>query len=338
MNKKRLLLSGISGSIGIHVFTHIMKNTDWDVVGIASYKHRGYIDRVNEMITAYPEWTNRLTLITHDLVAPLSPVTKKKIGHIDYMISMASLSDVEASIKDPVTFIMNNMLVVLNMLEFAREIPDLEAFIQISTDEVYGAANKGQLHEEWSTILPSNPYSASKACQEVIAISYWRTYNVPVIITNTMNNFGEMQQSSKYPAMVQKLVQAGEVVKIHGKEGEIGSRSYIHSRNKADALLYILQKLPAYRHKPGIVDKPDRYNIVGDLQLDNLELAKMIAKFMDKELKYEFVDFHATRPGHDAHYGLNGKKLKDLGWRSPMSFEDSLKKVIEWQTNHPDWQ
>lgn len=333
---KRLLLTGISGSIGIHTFGHIMHNTDWHVIGVASYKHKGWIDRVDYTIKDHPEWKDRLTLITHDLSAPFSQLTKNKIGHVDYIINMASLSDVEASIQNPVPFIENNIAVILNMLEYAREVKP-EVFIQISTDEVYGATTKTHQHPEWASIVPSNPYSASKACQEAIAISYWRTYGVPVIITNTMNNFGEMQQGSKYPAMVQKWIKNNEKVVIHGKEGFIGTRYYIHSRNKADALLFILKNLPPHLHESGAVDKPDRYNIVGDVQLDNLELAQRIAQNMGKELRYDMVDFHSTRPGHDPHYGLDGSKLKNLGWSSPVSFEDSLKSVIDWQEEHPDW-
>ena len=176
----------------------------------------------------------------------------------------------------------------------------------------------------------------------MIAISYWRTYNVPVIITNTMNNVSELQQPSKFPVMVQKWIQNGEKVIIHGERRgekvEIGSRSYIHSRNFADALLFILQKLPPHLHTPDAVDKPDRYNIAGDLQLDNLELAKMIGKLMGKpDFEYEIVNVHNLRPGHDRHYQLDMTKLRELGWKSPIPFEESLKNVINWQMAHPEW-
>lgn len=333
---KRLFLSGAGGSIGVHTLIHILHNTDWDVVCTDSFRHKGWSDRLTTALDGHPEYYDRVKVITHDLVAPFSELTKKKIGHIDYIINMASLSDVEASIVEPASFVQNNVSLVLNMLEYARETKP-EVFIQISTDEVYGASHKDQAHPEWSPIVPSNPYSASKACQEAIAISYWRTYNVPLVITNTMNNFSPMQQGSKYPAIVQKKIQNGETVVIHGHEGDIGTRYYIHSRNHADALLFILKNLPPYMHTYGEVDKPDRYNIVGDIQLDNLELAQLIAKLMGKELKYELVDFHATRPGHDKHYGLDGTKLKNLGWSSPVSFETSLKGTIEWQQEHPEW-
>lgn len=340
---KRLLLTGISGSIGVHVMAHIFTHTDWEVIGVASFKHKGWMDKILAMIDAHPDWLKRLTMIVHDLSAPFSALTKKKIGKVDYIINMASLSDVEASIKDPVPFVKNNIDLVLNMLEYAREATP-EAFIQISTDEVYGpVSDKNSLGiPEWSEILPSNPYAASKASQEALAIAYWRTYNVPVIITNTMNNFGEMQQPSKFPAMVQRWIAKGEKVIIHGeKRGnkiEIGSRSYIHSRNFADALLFILKNCPPYLHVPDAVDRPDRYNIAGDMQLDNFELAQMIARLMGKEdFEYEVVNVHTLRPGHDRHYALDMSKLHSLGWKSPLTFEESLKNTIEWQKKNKEW-
>jgi len=334
---RRVLLTGIAGSIGIHVFAHIMHNTDWEVVGIGSFRHKGLVDRIVEITGDHPEWLKRLKMVTHDLSAPISSLTREKIGHIDYIINLASLSDVEASIQQPVDFIKNNVDLILNMLEYAKEIKP-EIFIQFSTDEVYGATQtKQDAYKEWSPLVPSNPYAASKAMQEMACIAYWRTYNVPLVITNTMNNFGEMQQPFKYPVMIQKAIANGEEITIHGNEnGDIGSRSYIHSRNAADALLFIL-KQPVYMHKAGQADKPDRYNIVGDKQLDNLELAQVIAKLMGKELKYKLTNFHQTRPGHDPHYGLDDSKLKNMGWKSPVSFEDSLKSTIEWQEAHPEW-
>lgn len=333
----KVLLTGISGSIGSHFLAHILHNTDWHVVGIASFRHKGWSDRVNEIMDHHPEWAGRLTMLTHDLVGPFSELTKKKLGKIDYIINLASLSDVFASIVDPVTFIQNNVWSTLNLLEYAREVKP-KSFIQFSTDEVYGPTDGKNLYEEWSPLVPSNPYAASKAMQEMMAIAYWRTYEVPIIITNTMNNFGEMQQSSKFPVMIQKAIEAGEEITIHGESnGEIGSRSYIHSRNVADAVLFILKNTTPYMHQPLKVDKPDRYNIAGDKQLTNLELAQTIAKLMDKELKYKIIDSHTARPGHDPHYGLTDWKLRSLGWQSPLSFEQSLKNTITWQKENKQW-
>ncbi len=335
--RKRLLLTGIAGSIGIHTLSQIMKHTDWEVVGIDSFRHKGWSDRVSVHLKNHPQDVPRIKIITHDLSAPFSELTKKRIGHIDYIINMASLSDVEESNQNPVPFVLNNVHLVLNMLEYAREVKP-EAFIQISTDEVYGPTEgKNDGYKEWESKVPSNPYAASKSCQEELCIAWWRAFGVPLIITNTMNNFGEMQSASKYPVIVQKAIAKDEEITIHGDEVGVGSRSYIHSQNFANALIFLLKNCPPHQHQPSAIDKPDRYHIAGDKQVDNLELAQMIAKLMGKELKYKIVDFHKTRPGHDKHYGLNQDKIKSLGWSSPVSFEESLANTIKWQSENSDW-
>lgn len=338
MASKRVLLSGIGGSISSQFLLYFLEKTDWQIIGTDSFRHKGWMDRVAEVVKDHPNWKERITIFTHDLNAPFSELTKEKMGHIDYIISMASLSDVEASIKDPVPFVQNNVNLVLNMLELSRE-KKPEKFILISTDEVYGPieTKDAPKTKEWDAIVPSNPYAASKACQEAIAISYWRAYGVPLIITNTMNNFSPMQQGSKFPAMIQKWVENGDTVKIHGVASKIGSRSYIHSKNFADAIYFLLQNVTPHLHVPNTADRPDRFNIGGDEQLDNLELAQRIASLMGKELKYELIDSHTTRPGHDPHYGLDSSKIHDLGWKSPVSFDESLKSVIQWQSQHPEW-
>lgn len=335
---KRLLLTGIGGSIGIHTLAHIMRNTDWEVVGIDSFNHKGWSDRLMNHFSAHPEDIPRTTIITHNLTAPFSELTKKKIGHIDYIISMASLSDVEASIQNPVGFFINNTTLVLYLLEYAREIKP-EIFIQISTDEVYGpTTGKNDGYEEWNTMIPSNPYAGSKASQEVACIAWWRAYGVPLIITNTMNNFGEMQSPSKYPVMIQKALANNETIPIHSVGDEIGSRSYIHSRNFADALIFLIRNVKPHIHVPGVVDRPDKFHIAGDQQIDNKELVELIADSMGKkDFNYQLIDVHSTRPGHDPHYGLKAEKIAKLGWKSPLTFKESLNNTIKWQQEHPEW-
>lgn len=331
---KRVFLTGASGFFGHHLLRHILMNTDWDVVCICSWKHKGLPERVKQAIDGQD--SNRVKVITHDLEAPLTERTKASLGHIDYILNIASNSHVNRSIDDPMPFIEGNVSLVVNMLELARELKP-ELFLQFSTDEVYGPAPEGVDFPEWSTVIPSNPYSASKAAQEAIAISYWRTYDVPVIITNTMNLTGQAQDSEKYPAMLIRKIHNGETVTIHGKEGDIGSRYYIHARNAADAVLFIVNKLGVKHYEEDKVMIPDRYNIVGETELNNLELAEMVARLMGKELKYEFIDFHKGRPGHDRRYALSGGKLKALGWQPPEGFEESLKSTIDWTLKNPLW-
>lgn len=333
----KALLTGAGGSIGVHFIAHIMHRTDWDLIGIDSFRHKGEFDRIAEVCSQHPDWLARIDILRHDLTAPFSERQLRRLANVDYILHLASLSDVQASIDDPVTTIRNNVDITLNTLELARRIRP-KVFLQFSTDEVYGPAASDQAHMEWEPLLPSNPYAASKAAQEAICISYWRSYSVPLIITNTMNNVGEMQQPSKFPVIVQKKLMAGEEVDIHAaSDGQIGTRYYLHSRNAADAVLFILQNTTPYLHKPGHIDRPDRYNIVGEQQLSNLELALLIAELSSRDLKYQLVDFHANQPGHDLHYGLDGSKLEEMGWKPPVNFEDSMRRVIEWQTEHQDW-
>lgn len=337
---KRVLLTGAGGAIGVHILAHIMHHRDWEVVCLDSFKndHKGYFDRIVRVARNHPDWSGRFKVFTHDLNAPFTDREIEKIGHIDYVFNLASRSDVQNSIDDPLPFVRNNVELMLNMLEYARKAKP-EIFLHFSTDEVYGSAPKDSKgHKEWSPILPSNPYSASKAMQEDLAIAWWRSFGVPLIITNTMNNFGEMQAVSKFPAMIQKKIKNGETIKVHSsKDGEIGTRYYIHSRNVADAILFIIDNVPVVHHAHGEIDKPVRLNIVGDMQVSNLDLVKIIGELMMKEPKYEMSYFHDANPGHDLHYGLDGSKLAELGWKSPLSFHESLKNTIEWQERNPEW-
>jgi dTDP-D-glucose 4,6-dehydratase len=333
--KKRVLITGMYGAIGAHVFVHIMKNTDWDVIAIDSFRHKGYRERIDSFSEGHPDWLERLTTYQYDLVSFLPQDLKDKIGKVDYILHLAALSDVQLSVDNPVYTIKNNIDSTISMLEYAREVKP-ELFLYFSTDEIYGPVEGDTTHKEWDTHYPSNPYAASKAASEDICYCYWRAYDVPLIITNTMNNWGQTQGASKFPAMIQRKLMRGETVTIHGTPDKIGSRFYIHSRNVADALLFII-KNGVKHHIPGELDHPHKYHIVGDRRLNNLELAQMIAGYMGKELKYEFQDFHLDNLAHDIHYGMEDTKLKKMGWSAPVSLEDGLKSMIEWQLTHPEW-
>lgn len=331
---KRVLLTGASGFVGSHILRHLLLNTDWEIMCPCSWKHKGTPERVELAMQGMDR--SRVSIITHDLESPFTEQTKKRFGKINYILNVASNSHVNRSIDNPGDFIIGNTLLAYNVFELAREIKP-EVFFQFSTDEVYGVAPEGTNHKEWSSILPSNPYSASKACQEAIAISYWRTYNLPVIISNTMNIFGETQDSEKYLAQLISKIQNEETVTVHGTENHIGSRFYLHARNAASAVLFILQNLKPSLYNDGENAVPDRYNIVGDIELNNLEVAKLVAEIMGKELKYKFVDFHHGRPGHDSRYALDGEKLRSLGWTAPVKFQDSLRNYVEWTLSHKEW-
>ena len=160
-------------------------------------------------------------------------------------------------------------------------------------------------------------------------MGYENTYKIPTIMMNVMNAFGERQHPEKFIVKVINAVLKGEAIKIHSypDRKRAGTRFYIHARNIAAAVLFLLDK-----GKPGEI-----YHLVGDREVDNLELAQMIAKVVDKPLKYEMVDFHSTRPGHDLRYGLNGDKMAAMGWKPPSTFEQSLTKTVQWTLANPSW-
>lgn len=348
----RLLLTGAGGFAGHHFLEHVLSTTDWDVVATDSFRHRGTADRISQVIAGAPDtmagdaWVQRTDVLTHDLTAPFSEQAMHRIGghgDLEYIIAMASQSHVDTSITDPVAFCENNFAVALNTLELARKLRP-KAVVMISTDEVYGPVlAPGIAHLEWDPILPSNPYAASKAAQEAVSISYWRTYGVPVVITNTMNLIGERQHPEKFVPKTLRAVLTGEEAVIHGTPGSIGTRHYLHARNMADAVVYLLrQGIPAAypAHAiPGAAKalEPDRYNIASADRLDNLELAEWIAQAAGMPLRYRFEEFHKTRPGHDPHYGLDPGKIRARGWKPPVPFRASLEHTVRWTMQHPEW-
>ena len=333
-----VLLTGAGGFAGHHTLEHLLAETDWDVIATDSFRHRGKTDRIAEVLAPHPEWKPRLKVVTHDLAAPFSAQTVAQLGRVDYVIAMASESHVDRSISDPVPFVLNNVLVMLTTLELCRKLKPRHVIV-ISTDEVYGPEPEVDdilvPHAEWSPIIPSNPYSASKAAQEAIAISYWRTYRLPVTIVNAMNLIGERQDTEKFLPLLISSVQYGAEMSIHGRKGDVGSRHYLHARNLADALVFILRGTVPPRFPAE--DRPQRFNVVGPDRIDNLDLALRVAKLVGKPLTFRLVDFHSARPGHDPHYGLDPAKLSAAGWKPPISFDESLARTVSWTLAHSEW-
>lgn len=326
---KRVLLTSGNGFVGHHILEHILKKTDWDIVTIDRLSHStntGF-DRMRD-IKAYD--SDRVTHYTFDLNNPIGEGLRKELGQFDYILHVAANSHVDNSIEDPVPFVMNNVQSVLMMLEYARTLKDLKKFLYFSTDEVYGPAPGDVKYKEGDRYLPTNPYSASKAAAENICYSYANTYKIPIVITNGMNILGERQHPEKYLPKVINHVLEGKTLPIHSnpEKTQAGQRHYIHARNVADAVLFVLEK--TNETLDNNIASLGKFHIVGEKELDNLELAQLIAKSVDKELKYEMVDFHSSRPGHDLRYAMSGDKLKALGWEPPHTIEDSIKNIVEW--------
>jgi dTDP-glucose 4,6-dehydratase len=265
------------------------------------------------------------------------------LGEFEYIIHLAASSHVDRSITHPMEFVMDNVVGTCNILNFAREQKDLKRFIYFSTDEVFGPAPNGVNYTEKERYNSSNPYSASKAGGEELAVAFENTYKLPVFITHTMNVFGARQHPEKYVPMCIRKIRDSETVYIHSDKTKTipGSRFYIHGYDVADAIMFLLnlnehQLRIAYEADYGGAKCP-KFNVVGKEEIDNLQLAKYIAESQGKELKYEMVDFHSSRPGHDLRYALSGNFMRKLGWEPKFTLRERIKEVVRWSIANPEW-
>lgn len=338
----KVLLTGASGFVGSHMLRHLLVNTDWEIVAPVTFRHKGLPARIASSVCDQPDWARRVDIVHWDLTSPADPLTLRRIEGCSVFFNVASESHVDRSIAEPGAFIQNNVRLMINVLDAARQVqPSL--VLQMSTDEVYGPAYGGYAHREWDAVIPSNPYSASKAAQEAIATAYWRTYGVPLVITNTMNIIGEMQDPEKFVPMIIRNLRDRRPVTVHvSPEGVPGSRFYLHARNLADAWLFLagdlIERVPAYPD----VQRPYRVHIVGERETDNVRMVYIVGQKMgltpdEVEPLVQPVSFHAARPGHDLRYALNGSRLAGLGWRAPVSMDDALDRTVKWTLEHPEW-
>lgn len=331
----RVMITGAAGFIGHHLVEHLLKTTDWELalVDKLSYASTG-LSRLRD-INALGQAGNRVHLFTADVSLPIGSWLEREIGSLDYIIHLAAETHVDNSIADPRTFVMSNVVGTMEVLEFARRMQSrLKKFVYFSTDEVFGPAPQGIEFEEWARYNSTNPYSATKAAGEELALAWSNSYGLPLMVTHCMNCFGERQHQEKFIPMVVRKILGNESITIHADvtRTKPGSRSYIHCRNVADALTFLLAKWEVPMGMP----MRDKFNIRGEQEVDNLELVRKIHRIMEKAmgvkfgLRYELVNFHGVRPGHDLRYALSGKKMEELGWKPPSNFDLSLERTINW--------
>jgi dTDP-glucose 4,6-dehydratase len=338
---KRVLLTGGAGFIAHHLIEKILKETDWNIVTLDRLDYSGNLNRLADILKDVPtETTKRVQVVYHDLKSELNPQICGLLGNVDIILHLAAGSHVDRSIEFPMEFIQDNVIGTANLLQYARTLPNLERFIYFSTDEVFGPAPKGVNYKERDRYNSTNPYSASKAAAEEICVAFENTYKMPIYITHTMNVFGERQHPEKYIPTCIRRIRDGETITIHSDPSKTipGSRHYIHAKDVADGLLFILglkeEQLSDWDYGGA---KCPKFNLVGLEEINNLELAKLIADIQGKELKYLLNDFHSARPGHDLRYALCGEYMKSLGWEPKISFRERIRQVVEWTLENDRW-
>lgn len=339
---KTILLTGGAGFIAHHIVDYILSNKDYNIVLLDRLDYSGNLNRMSHLLeTKYqnkPEFTNRIKIVYHDLKAEINPFIASYIGNIDIILHLAAGSHVDRSIINPLEFVMDNVVGTCNILNYARTLPSLEKFLYFSTDEVFGPAPLGVNYRERDRYNSGNPYSASKAGAEELCVAFENTYRLPIVITHTMNVLGERQHPEKYlPICIRKILN-DEVITIHASKDKekAGSRYYIHAKDVADALFFVLEKNPECPPDFGGATIP-KFNIVGSQEINNLYMARLVAEIIGKELKYELVDFHSSRPGHDLRYALNGNLLRNQGWKPGAFIEERIAEIVKWYLENPDW-
>jgi len=320
----RLLVCGGAGFIGSNFIRHMVnKYPDYMVVNYDKLTYAGNLDNLRDV-----ELNPNYKFVKGDIcdLERLDEVIKRnKITHI---INFAAETHVDRSIHGGTKeFVMTNTLGVQMLLDVAR-LNEVAKMVNVSTDEVYGALglNEKRKFTESTPIFPNMPYAAAKAGGDLMCQAYWATHKVPVIVTHCSNNYGPYQYPEKIiPYFIFKAM-AGEKLPIYGDGLYV--RDWIWVTDHAKALDILLHK-----GVPGEI-----YNIGANNERSNIEITKMILKFLSKpEDQFEFVK---DRPGHDRRYAIDPRKIVKLGWKPEYpreKFEQGLKETILWYQQNTEW-
>lgn len=335
---KTVLVTGGAGFIAHHVIEYILDNTDWNVVCLDRIDTAGNLNRLSDVINGRSD-KNRVRFVFHDLRAEINAGVAGMVGKVDIILHLAAASHVTRSITNPMEFVESNVVGTVNLLNFARTVDNLERFVYFSTDEVFGPAVDNTPFKEYDRYNATNPYSASKAGGEEMCVAYHNTYKLPIYITHTMNVYGERQAPEKYVPMSIKKILNKETLKIHynTKLGKYGARNYLHAKDVASALLFILdlKDIPIQLgHRGGRCPK---FNISAGVEHDNYIIACILASALRMPFDFEDYDPNIDRPGHDFSYAISGEWLKTLGWKPSIAVEERMPKVALWYRDNQHW-
>lgn len=330
--RPEIIITGGAGFVGHHVVEHLLKSTGSSISTIDSLTYSGSMDRLRD-INVFDE--KRVACFTRNLCDPIDGGFANELIGAEWILHLAAQSHVDNSIKDPAKCAYNNVMSTVRILDFIRKHSPNTKLIYFSTDEVFGPCMEGtQPYNELARHSPKNPYAASKSAGEQFVTSYVNTYGVKAVIARSMNIFGERQHVEKFVPKTIRTVLSQQHMTIHASpSGKPGSRFWIHARNVANALSFIMD----FCRSGDSVEWGESFNIVGEREIDNLTMAQMIAKAVGAELSYKLVDFHSSRPGHDLRYGMSGGKLEAMGWKVPVHIDEAITKTVKWTLNNRRW-
>lgn len=316
---KNILVTGGAGFIGSNFINYILKNRDdVFVVNLDKLTYAGNLENLKESENKSNYRFIKGDITNRELVDYI--FQKYSIKHV---INFAAESHVDRSILGSEVFFSTNVIGTNVLLEASRR-NNIEKFVQISTDEVYGSLGAEGLFTEHTPISPNSPYSSSKAAADMMVLSFHHTYGLPVVVTRCSNNYGPYQFPEKLiPLMILNTLN-GKKLPVYGDGLNVRDWIYVIDHNKAAELVW-------EKGKVGEV-----YNIGASREMANIDIVKLLLKNLNKS--DDLIEYVKDRPGHDRRYAIDSSKIQnELGWKPEYIFEDAMSKTIEWYLQNKPW-
>jgi dTDP-glucose 4,6-dehydratase len=312
-NYKKILVTGGAGFMGSH-FARKMVEEGRKVIVLDKLTYCGNLDNLSDLVKE-----KNFSFVKGD-VCDAGIVKKVFDSGIDAVAHFAAETHVDRSIDSPRAFVETDVLGTFTLLEEARKRGT--RFLHISTDEVYGSVKRG-LFKESDAMLPNSPYSASKAGAEMLCRAYFITYGLPVSVIRSVNFYGTHQYPEKLiPRFITNLL-LGKKVPVYGTGKNV--RGWIFTEDYCNAAELVLEK-----GEPG-----EAYNVDSGDYFTNLQVTKMLLKLLWKDSSS--IEFVEDRKGHDFRYALEARKIRKLGWKPRVKFEEGLSKTVEWYRKNQQW-
>lgn len=316
---KKILITGGAGFIGSNFINYILKSRDdYFIVNLDKLTYAGNLENLKEV-----ESNKYYTFIKGDITnSDLVNYIFEKYK-IKYVINFAAESHVDRSISGSGVFFRTNVIGTNVLLEASKRY-EVERFLQISTDEVYGSLGTAGLFTELTPLSPNSPYSASKAASDMMVQAFHHTYGLPVVITRCSNNYGPFQFPEKLiPLMILNALQ-NKKLPVYGDGMNVRDWIYVIDHNKAVELVFEKGRIG------------EVYNIGASNEMPNLEIIKLILKNLNRS--EGLIQFVKDRPGHDRRYAIDSTKIQtELGWKPAFNFDSAIQHTIEWYLQNKNW-
>ena len=312
-----ILITGGCGFIGTNFVRHMLEKYDYNIINLDKLTYAGNLENLEDVAG-----DSRYTFIRGDIASPadLEGVFGKTV---DIIVNFAAESHVDRSIMDPDTFIKTNINGTFNLLEMARK-KGIKRFVQISTDEVYGSLGRTGAFREDTPLSPNSPYSASKTSADILAMAYFKTYGMPVVVTRCSNNYGPYQFPEKLIPLIITNALADMELPVYG-DG-LNVRDWIHVKDHCAAI-----DLVVHKGEDGNI-----YNIGASNERANIEIVKLVLEILGKP--ESLIRYVKDRPGHDRRYAIDsGKITEKLGYKPGVDFSEGMRETVEWYVKNKGW-